>query len=363
MATVAAGRMPFLDWTRGIAVLVMIQCHTFNSLTRMDLREGGPYVLTQFVGGMAAPLFLFLAGVTFAFGMERQERHGASWKAKLAVSLKRAGYILFLAFLFRFSNWIFSSPRGPWQSMLRVDILNCMGFGLAVLAPAALLPGAVRARVMALVGLAIAAASPVVNGLDWSGAPEVVRNYLVPSHLGFAFFPCAAYLAFGLSVGTILRRLSADRVERTMQWAVVVGLATVAAGQYFSNIPYSVYTKSSFWIDSPALIVIRVGLILLLLAAAYLWTEFAAGDGWSWVQTLGKTSLMVYWVHVVLVYGSVVNRWKRALSVEEATAATIAVTLLMLGLAVARLRWLVLPRFAKAGQEAGRRPGGLPHLG
>ena len=52
----------------------MIQCHTFNSFTRLDLREGGPYVLTQFVGGMAAPLFLFMAGMTTAFQMESLER-------------------------------------------------------------------------------------------------------------------------------------------------------------------------------------------------------------------------------------------------------------------------------------------------
>ena len=57
-------RFPFLDWMRGLAVVIMIQCHTFNSFTRMDLRDGGPYVLTQFIGGMAAPLFLFMAGMT-----------------------------------------------------------------------------------------------------------------------------------------------------------------------------------------------------------------------------------------------------------------------------------------------------------
>ena len=34
-------RFPFLDWMRGLAVVIMIQCHTFNSLTRMDLRDGG----------------------------------------------------------------------------------------------------------------------------------------------------------------------------------------------------------------------------------------------------------------------------------------------------------------------------------
>ena len=59
---------------RGLAVVLMIQCHTFNSFARMDVREGGPYVLSQFIGGMAAPLFLFMAGMTLAFQMESLAR-------------------------------------------------------------------------------------------------------------------------------------------------------------------------------------------------------------------------------------------------------------------------------------------------
>ena len=62
---------------RGLAVVVMIQCHAFNAFARMDVRDGGPYVLSQFVGGMAAPLFLFMAGMTIAFQMESLERREA----------------------------------------------------------------------------------------------------------------------------------------------------------------------------------------------------------------------------------------------------------------------------------------------
>ena len=334
----ASKRLPFLDWTRGIAVLIMIQCHAFNSFTRPELREGGPYTLTQFVGGMAAPLFLLLAGLTLAFQMDSQDRRGAPPARKFLAALRRAGYILVLAFLFRFSNWIFSAPLPPWQSMLRVDILNCMGFGLAVLSPAAICPAAARARATAAAGLLIAGLSPVMNSLDWSAIPGPIRNYFVPSHLSFAFFPCAAYLAFGLSAGAILRRLPPERVERTIQWSVLIGLAMIAGGQYFSNLPYSIYPKSNFWIDSPALIIIRVGLILTIMAGAYLWTEFG-GHGWSWVATLGKTSLMVYWVHVVLVYGRLLDPVKRALSIPQAAAATAAVMMLMLALSLLQLRW------------------------
>jgi uncharacterized membrane protein len=335
----ASKRLPFLDWTRGLAVLIMIQCHVFNCFTSTGLREGGAYTLTQFVGGMAAPLFLLLAGVTLAFQMDSQDRRGATPGRKFRIALRRAGYIFLLAFLFRFSNWIFSSPLPPWQSMLRVDILNCMGFGLAVLAPVAMCPASSRARITALAGFAIAGLSPVFNSLDWTAVPDPIRNYLVPSHLGFAFFPCAAYLAFGLSAGTILRRLPAERVERTLQWSVLAGLAMIAGGQYFSNIPYSIYAKSNFWVDSPALIIIRVGLILTILAAAYVWTEFGAAKTWSWVETLGKTSLMVYWVHVVLVYGRLMEAWKKSLSIAQVAAVTAAITMLMLALATLRLRW------------------------
>ena len=43
-------------------------------------------------------------------------------------------------------------------------------------------------------------------------------------------------------------------------------------------------------------------------AGAYLWTEYGAAARWSWMQCLGKTSLMVYWVHVMLVYGNIAKQ-------------------------------------------------------
>ena len=59
---------------RGLALAIMIQVHVFNSFARMDVRQSGWYSLAVFTGGMAGPLFLFLAGVTFAFLMDRMER-------------------------------------------------------------------------------------------------------------------------------------------------------------------------------------------------------------------------------------------------------------------------------------------------
>ena len=326
---------------RGLAVLIMIQCHTFNSFTRLDLRDGGPYVLSQFVGGMAAPLFLFMAGMTTGFQMESLfHREASPWRRWL-LSLKRAGYILGIAFLFRFTNWLFSVPHSTVAELTKVDILNCMGVGMALLAAAAVLPGAERVRVAVAAGLVIAVASPIMANLDWSGAPPLLQDYLVPSQRAgrFPLFPCASYLAFGLAAGTIAKRSAADRIDRLMQWSVLVGFAVIFTGQYFSNIPYSIYAKSNFWTDSPTLVLIRVGTILLLMAASYLWTEYCVGAGWSWMQTLGKNSLMVYWVHVMLVYGSIMRPIKRQLSIPQATLGAVIVTAMMVALSAIWLWW------------------------
>ena len=340
---------------RGLAVVIMIQCHAFNSFVRMDLRDGGPYVLSQFVGGMAAPLFLFMAGMTLAFQMESLARREARPLWRWWSALKRAGYILAIAFLFRFTNWAASVPHVGPQELTKVDILNCMGVAMGALAVAAVFDTTSRIRFTVAAGLGIAVVSPVVAALPWQSAPAIVQAYLAPGQGRglFPFFPWAAYVAFGLAIGTVVKRAAAERFDRLMQWSVLIGFGLIFISQYFSNLPYSLYDKSNFWTDSPALILIRVGICLLMMAGAYLWTDYCAGTGWSWMQAMGKNSLMVYWIHVMIVYGAVVRPIKRQLSIPQTTAFTVALTAAMVAMSAAWLWW-------KARRAAWRRPAGLP---
>jgi len=319
----------------------MIQCHAFNSFTRLDLHDTSGYVLTQFIGGMAAPLFLFMAGMTFGFQMEGLEARGSGGLRRWWASLRRAGYVLALAYAFRFTNWLGSFPNASLEDLTKVDILNCMGLALAVFAAAALVNSEQRVRYALAGAAAVAVLAPVVGTLEWTGLPLAVRDFLVPSPLRgrFPFFPCGAYVGFGLAAGAIVKRTAAARLDRLMQWALLLAFGLVFASQYFSNLPYSVYARSDFWRNSPALIFIRVGIALILLAAAYLWTEYGVGRGWSWVENFGKTSLLVYWVHVMLVYGNLTKPLRHALTVPQAALATVGVGMLMIGLSEVRLRW------------------------
>ena len=120
------GRLGFLDWTRGLAVLIMLQGHVFHSFSRNDLRKDGPYVLSQFLGGIGPAVFLFLTGITLAFLIDRRERQGMGPMARWGAALRRALYLWMLAFLFRAQLWLFgpvldSGPGEDWRDSGRRD--------------------------------------------------------------------------------------------------------------------------------------------------------------------------------------------------------------------------------------------------
>ena len=333
-----SGRLAFLDWVRGLAAVTMLNGHAFHSFTKPELRQGGPYIITQFIGGLPPAIFLFLVGVTLAFLMDSCERKGLPTGTRVSKAVRRAGYLLGIAFLFRLQVWLSGQPASPWTDLLRVDVLNCMGLAIAVLSVMAVFTTADRVRLCAALGLAIAGLSPLVSALDWSGVPGLVRSYIAPDYLSFGFFPWAAFVAFGMSAGSVIRLLPAERLERAAQWAAIAGFGLILGGQYAASFPYSVYAKSEFWLDSPWMILIKTGAVLLLLSFAYVWTRHTAGK-WSWVQQFGVTSLVVYWVHIELVYGRWFWYWKESLTNAQVVACSVVLIALMLFLSLARTQW------------------------
>lgn len=335
----ATGRLTFLDWSRGLAVVIMLQGHVFHSFNRTDLRVDGPFMLSQFFGGLGPAIFLVLTGITLAFLMDRREQQGFDALARWKFALRRAGYLFSLAFLFRLQLWLFAYPQSPWPALFKVDILNCMGLAIGLMSVMAIFTTAERVRLCAGLGIAIATAAPLVSAIDWSWLPAGVSAYFVPSYQYFAFFPWAAFIAFGISIGSLLRVARADQMNRVMQWGTLLGLVLIVGGQYFSNISYSLYSKSEFWLDSPGLTVIKLGVVMVIIAFAFLWTEYAVGNSWSWLRQLGTTSLLVYWVHIELVYGRWFGAWKESLGNLECGIYAAILVAAMLGLSVLRGRW------------------------
>jgi uncharacterized membrane protein len=344
----AAGRLAFIDWTRGLAAVVMITGHTFHSFTATGLRDKGPYILSQFLGGLPPAAFLFLTGITFAFLMHRQEKQNLSGWKRIVGALKRSRYLFLLAFLFRIQLYLFGFPTSPASELLRVDILNCMGFAMLVLAPMAVFTTRERVRLCIVLGLVISGLSPVVSMIDGASLPEIVRSYIFPSLTSFGFFPWAAFLAFGMAAGSAIRITKQEDLGRAMLWTMGIGLGVVAIARYFGDLPYSIYSKSDYWLNSPAMTLTKLGVVLILLAVAYLWIHAGIeSEKWSLFRQLGTTSLLVYWVHIEIVYGRWFGIWKEDLSVGEVAAFTIILIALMTVLSLLRTRYRSLGGFLK----------------
>src|SRR6185437_2161190 len=148
-------RVTFIDWMRGVAALIMLQGHTFDAFLRPADRSGAWFTFSQFFGGEAAAIFLFLTGATYGMGMNRREHMPA--RTRVVQALKRARFLFILAILFRLQGWIFAWGTSPWTDLLKVDILNVMGATAALLCFLALSSGIDRVRWALVAGTAMAA--------------------------------------------------------------------------------------------------------------------------------------------------------------------------------------------------------------
>jgi uncharacterized membrane protein len=326
-------RLTFIDWARGIAALIMLQGHAFHSFLDADQRSGDIYTLSQFIGGMPAPMFLFLTGVTLAFLLDGRERRGVDGMGRFAAGVRRAGYLLLLAAAVRLQAFFFAWPWARLEDILKVDVLNCMGVSLALMALTAFFTTQERVKVSLLLGAAIAISAPIVSGLNWSGVPSLIQAYLAPSTEVFGLFPWAAFTAFGVAFGSMLRLARKNQLDRFMQWTCLFGFGLILSAGYAASLPYSLYRSSDFWLNSPALVFIKTGVILLVICFAYLWLSYLPSRNPSFVTLLGTSSLLVYWVHLELVYGRWFWFWKEQLTVTETAAFSALLILAMVGLA------------------------------
>jgi uncharacterized membrane protein len=289
----------------------MIHTHILDAWTRNADRSSTFFRNATIVGGFAAPLFLWLAGVALALAAERHLERGASRRDAAAGICQRGLEIFLLAFLFRLQAFVLS-PGSPLVTLFRVDILNIMGLSIAatgvVWGLCARRPAAVV--VLSLVSAAIAMATPIVRLAAWvDSLPTWFQWYLRPSgdHTTFTGLPWAGFVFAGAAVGVLIAASRDPRGERRLHvMLATAGAALVAIGFYTATLP-TIYRASYFWTSSPTYFAIRTGVLMLVLSFTFAAQEWAVPRGilLEPLSRFGRRSLFVYWIHVELVYGLV----------------------------------------------------------
>ncbi len=350
-------RLAYIDWMRGLACLLMFQTHCYDSWLGGSARKTTFFMWSQIGGTLPAPLFLFLAGISFALVTDKLRQKGLGPGQIARTTIRRGAEILALGLLFRLQEFLIAWGWAPWSDLLRVDVLNIIGVSMILMG---IVCWAVLSRfrdshlplrligTTAGVALVISLLTPPLwttwrpRWLPWPLQSYIngVHNLGEPRAWLFPIFPWTAFAFAGLAIGFILvSDWTRKREARVFALLGAGGLALIFVARWFEVQPWRWYAVDDFWHTSPNFFLIRVGILLVILLVVYAWCRWGLGHrGFSPLVQLGQTSLLVYWVHIEFVYGRFSVLPKRAVGIRTASLGLLAIVLSMLLLSIMRTR-------------------------
>lgn len=333
---IKSNRLAYLDWMRGVGVLIMLQGHVFEAWVRPEHRSSTWFWLSQVLGGFPAPIFLFLAGVSLALVLDRMRAKGASSGELAAKVVRRGCWILLLAYAFRLEQFLVWYPHSRWRDLFMVDTLNCIAICVLLVG---LISAAFKSRGanIAVMGMATAA---FVFLTPWmypvKGLPVLLLSYLNGNgHTSyFSLVPWAAFTFAGITFGYVLLEAKEGMGEpEFFKRVAMAGGAAYVLGTTMSLSQVFEYGYFDYSLTSPHFFFVRLGWLLLILCGAYLWSLRKAAARWSPLIALGQASLIVYWVHIEIVYGRPFQIFGRSLEVWTAALHLLWIVPLMIILA------------------------------
>jgi hypothetical protein len=340
----------------------MFQTHCYDSWLSPSLRQSKFFMYSQLGGTFPAPLFLFLAGISFALvtGKLRQKNLPPAQIAR--TTILRGAEIFAFGLLFRLQEYAIAWGWAPLSDLLRVDILNTIGLSMMLMGVLCWIVLSIRreeqagsALVLTSVGTAllISFLTPLIwtswrpRWLPWpmESYLDGVHNLGAPQAWIFPIFPWTAFAFAGLAAGFILQSQSARQREASTFFSMgAAGLILIALARFFDAQPRQLYPLYDYWHTSPNFFLLRLGMLLVILTASYTWCRWIIGklragqSGFSPLIQLGQASLLVYWVHIEFVYGRVSILPKHNCSIPAASIGLLVIFLAMLLLAFLRIR-------------------------
>ena len=295
-------RKLWLDWQRGLAVLYMVLWHTYDSWRADSVAQGRLHEAIATVGGFAAPSFLFMAGLSQLLADGAAERKAVPAGARRARAVRRALWLLGVAYAFRLVEFFLGGAYrvpGGWRVILRVDVLNVIAVSLVVSALLAVGRSArVQVAVAGAAALAVALLSPVVHGWDRPESRLLDYLWVADWQRGiFSLFPWAAFVLAGFAFG----RLAAKEPRPALWFGA--GAALFVGGWAVERFVPPLYAHQDFWRASPQWVAMRLGLVVA--TSGLLQLLPASSDRWlSWLRTMGRHSLLGYFLSIELPYGA-----------------------------------------------------------
>jgi uncharacterized membrane protein len=337
-------RIQFIDVMRGIAVVVMVMGHSIDAVLSVEVRSSEAFRLYNALRGFTAPIFLFVSGLAFSVATEKRwseylvpGRHLLNRVVKI-LFLFLIGYALHFPF-FSLNKILHEAATEDLSRFLQVDVLHCIAASMLVLQVGVFIFRTPRRFAFFTAGLAaaIVLATPFLEKIDFGSLfSPVVAPYLNKQTISiFPVFPYAGFMFAGVVAGHVylVARSKGSEVQ-FFRVLLVSALATGACGLVFDLLPWSLLPDHDYWTSGPNFFLVRLAVVVFV-TVGFAVVGRVPQLVKEQMVTLGRASLLVYVVHLVLVYGSPANDGLlqlvgQTLGYHHALGAGVAVLLLML---------------------------------
>ena len=336
-------RVIFIDLARALAVVFMLYGHAVSALLDPQYRTGAWFDIWTFQRGLTSCLFLILSGFAFSIATAR---HWALHTAESPAILKRVrrfGLFIALGYALHFPAArlaeLSNIPPERWRSFLAVDVLQLIGVTFVAVQLLVMLARSRRVFMVTafVLALVIVSVTPAAYETDWSRfIPLWAAGYLGPATGSlFPLLPWAAYVLVGVGLGQIYARWGAADLRRYANLALLLpGVALLSTGLALDG--WHVFGFGE-WSFVPPQFLIRTGSCLLGMGViAY---ASARLTGLPHVfGAVAQETLLIYFVHLCIVYGSVwnlglVQRYGETLSPARMVTVVLMLLIAMAGLA------------------------------
>lgn len=343
---VQAHRVMFIDLARALAVVFMVYGHAVDALLAPQYRAGTWFDVWTFQRGLTSCLFLLLSGFAFSIATARHwPLHIRPSRAMLRRT-RRFIWFVILGYGLHFPvdrlAHLASADAERWRSFLAVDVLQLIGMTFVAVQILVLLARTRRAFMIASLALACGcvAATPLLWSVAWERVlPAAASAYLAPSTGSqFPLFPWAAYILLGAGLGQVYARWGAAHLGLyATRILLIPGVMLIAGGLLIAAHAGSIFGTGE-WNWVPPQVMVRAGCCLAGLALLA-HGSVRLGRLPHVFGAVAQETLLIYFVHLCIVYGSIWNRglsqmYGPSLTPSLTGAAVVVVLASMIALAV-----------------------------
>lgn len=307
-------RLNFVDFMRGLAMIVMIEVHVVNSLMNPALRNESWFNYVNFINGLVAPSFVFVSGFAFMLGSQSKLAELRSFRYAFWKQLGRItliwflGYMLHIPFFSRYKCTNLTTDR-HWMHFMSIDILQCIALGLLLFFILRLFIRSDRLFIItaAFLGLLAVIPAPWIYSIDFEKyLPLIIALYITPIH--DTIFPIVPWLGF-MAAGTVCAWVFMKYRETGTESIFIKKILVTGLVLFIISLPVLLYLKDYALVikdirPNILFFTLRLGCVFMILTASYHYCA-ARENVHPVILYPSRESLAVYFMHLQVLHREV----------------------------------------------------------